>query len=70
MMQGLVGAGVPEMAATEVVRVFGSLRAGEQTETTDAIAHLTGRAGGSFADFARRHADVFGMGASASGRVA
>ena len=59
MVQGLVAAGVPETAATEVVRVFAALRAGEQAETTDAVARITGRTARSFADFARAYAAAF-----------
>jgi uncharacterized protein YbjT (DUF2867 family) len=59
MLQGLVAAGVPEGPATEVVAVFGALRAGDPTSATGTVADLTGRPAGSFADFARRHASVF-----------
>jgi uncharacterized protein YbjT (DUF2867 family) len=59
MVAGLVQAGFPIATATEVVAVFGALRAGAQESTTDTVARLTGRAAGTFAGFARRHAAAF-----------
>lgn len=59
MVGGLVGAGVPEVAALEVVRVFDALRAGRQDTTTDTVHRVTGHRPGSFGAMARRHATVF-----------
>lgn len=60
MVHGLVQAGVPAVAAAEVVRVFDALRAGDQRSTTDAVLRLTGRPAASVSAFVRRHAHAFG----------
>ena len=57
--QGMVEAGVPEWFAGNVATVFGRLREGIATPTTDAVRELTGDAPRSFGDFARDHASAF-----------
>lgn len=58
--QTLVGTGIPEFAAGQIVAVFGFLRQGAQDRTTDTVRALTGRKPRGFGDFARDHALLFG----------
>ncbi|WP_377640797.1 SDR family oxidoreductase [Oryzobacter terrae] len=58
---GLVGAGLPEQFAQEVVRVYESLRRGDQESTTDVVARVTGRPARSLAGFLHDHVDSFSM---------
>lgn len=64
--QALVEAGLPPLAAQQVVLVFEALRAGAQAETTDAVPALLGREARTFAEFARGHADLFRIDATAA----
>ena len=57
--QALVGRGVPEFAAAQVVTVMGLLRQGAQDLTTGTVRALTGREPRSFARFAHDHAGLF-----------
>jgi uncharacterized protein YbjT (DUF2867 family) len=57
--QAMVGAGMPEFVADQLVRIFGQLRQGAAEETTDTFEALTGRRPGGFAAFARDHAALF-----------
>ena len=57
--QALVGTGMPEFVAGQIVAVFGLLRQGIQDRTTDKVRALTGREPRSFARFARDHAGLF-----------
>ena len=58
----LVGAGVPEWYATNVVAQFGLLRAGTQADVRDVVRVLTGREPRSLGEFVRDHGDTFGAG--------
>jgi uncharacterized protein YbjT (DUF2867 family) len=58
-VEQMVGAGVPEWFATNVVTQFGLLREGTQAEAQDVVRVLTGREPRTVADFLRDHADVF-----------
>jgi uncharacterized protein YbjT (DUF2867 family) len=49
----MLAAGLPELAAEQVVAIFGQLRAGVAEETTETVAELTGRRPRSFSEFAR-----------------
>ena len=55
----LVGGGVPQFAAAQIVAVFDALRRGEQAETTRAVHTITGRAPRSLSAFAQEHTDAF-----------
>jgi uncharacterized protein YbjT (DUF2867 family) len=57
---GLVQSGAPEWLAAEMVTMFGELRTGLQSDTTGAVAALTGRAPRSVTDFAVEYAGAFG----------
>ena len=57
--QALIGAGMPEFVAQQIVALFGMLRQGAHERTTDAVRALTGREARSFAEFARDHAELF-----------
>ncbi len=57
--QALVGRGVPEFAAVQVVTIMGLLRQGAQDITTGTVRALTGRQPRSFARFARDNARLF-----------
>ena len=57
--QGLVGAGMPEFVAEQLVRIFGMLRRGVAEQVTDSVERLSGRPPRSFAQFAREHARLF-----------
>lgn len=58
--QALVGSGMPDFVAGQIVAVFGLLRRGVQDRTTDDVRRLTGREPRPFAEFARDSADLFG----------
>jgi uncharacterized protein YbjT (DUF2867 family) len=55
----LIGAGVPEWFATNVVTQFGLLRHGTQAEARDTVRRILGREPRSVAEFVRDHADAF-----------
>ncbi len=55
----LVGAGMPEWLATNMVRQFGLLRQGAQAESQDRVRVLTGREARSIGQWARDHAAAF-----------
>lgn len=57
--RALVGSGIPEFVAGQIVAVFGFLRRGFQDRTTGAVRALTGREPRTFARFARDHAGLF-----------
>lgn len=57
--QGLVGSGLPEFVAAQIVAIFGVLRQGAQARTTTVVGDLTGRQPRPFAQFARDRANVF-----------
>jgi uncharacterized protein YbjT (DUF2867 family) len=57
--QALLGSGMPEFVAGQIVAIFGFLRRGMQDRTTDAVRALTGREPGPFAQFAYEHAGLF-----------
>jgi uncharacterized protein YbjT (DUF2867 family) len=56
---GLTAAGLPDPVAHEVVRVYDSLRRGDQASTTDAVLRVTGRPATPLAAFAQAHASAF-----------
>lgn len=60
-LQALLGAGLPEFLAREVVDIYGRgyYREGKGAVTTSSIQELLGRPARSFGDFARDHADSF-----------
>ena len=57
--QALVGSGMPEFVAGQIVAIFGFLRRGAQERTTGVVRALTGREPRAFARFARDHAELF-----------
>jgi len=60
--QGLVGSGVPDFVAEQLVLLFGMLRRGVQARTTGAVRALTGRDPRTLARFLRENAGPFGKG--------
>ena len=56
----MLDAGLPPMIADSIVEVFALFRAGGMTRTTGTVRALTGREPGTFAQFARDHAALFG----------
>jgi uncharacterized protein YbjT (DUF2867 family) len=62
--QGLLAAGVPPWLAENIVKLYGELRAGVASETTNTVRRVTGRDPGTFAQFARAHAEAFQQPAS------
>lgn len=66
--QAMVGAGMPDFVAEQLVKVFGQLRQGVAERTTDTVESLTGRAPRDFAEFARDHARLFEPAAVGAGR--
>ena len=58
--QGMLDAGLPPMIADSIVEVFALFRAGGMARTTGTVRALTGREPGTFAQFARDHAALFG----------
>lgn len=57
--QSMVAAGMPEWMAGNVVTLFGILRSGVTAVTTETVRTVTGREPGTFARFAREHAQLF-----------
>jgi uncharacterized protein YbjT (DUF2867 family) len=57
--QGLIGAGLPEFVAEQLIMIFGQLRQGVAEQVTDGVYALTGSRPRSFAEFARDHAHMF-----------
>ena len=57
--QALVGTGLPEFVAAQIVALFGALRRGAYDRTTDSVRVLTGREPRPLAEFARDHAGFF-----------
>ena len=57
--QALVGAGLPEFVAQQLITLFGLLRRGAHEQTTATVRALTGHEPRSFAEFARDHAGFF-----------
>ena len=57
--QALVGAGIPEFVAGQLVTLFGLLRQGAYEQTTDAVSGITGREPRTLAAFVRDHAELF-----------
>jgi uncharacterized protein YbjT (DUF2867 family) len=66
--QGLVGAGLPDFVAGQVVNVFAMARRGAAEQVTDTVASLTGRPPRDIASFARDHARLFTPAAVGAGR--
>ena len=66
--QGMVQAGMPELVAEQVVKVFVMLREGAAEQVTTTVESLTGRAPRDFASFARDHADLFAPAAVGAAR--
>jgi uncharacterized protein YbjT (DUF2867 family) len=66
--QGMVQAGMPELVAEQVVKVFVMLREGAAEQVTTTVESLTGRAPRDFASFARDHADLFAPAAMGAAR--
>lgn len=60
----MVAAGLPEWLAGQIVLLWGELRRGAGSTTTDVVRVLTGHEPRSVADFARDHATAFGAPAS------
>jgi uncharacterized protein YbjT (DUF2867 family) len=58
--EALVGAGMPEFVAGQLVGMFGALRGGAHDTTTDAVRSLSGRKPRGLAEFVRDHAAAFG----------
>jgi uncharacterized protein YbjT (DUF2867 family) len=57
--QAMIGGGVPEFAAGQIVRIFARLRQGADRQVTATVQALTGNASRDFACFARDHAHLF-----------
>ena len=57
--QAMIGGGVPEFAAGQVVKIFAQLRQGADRQVTATVQALTGSAPRDFACFARDHAHLF-----------
>jgi uncharacterized protein YbjT (DUF2867 family) len=57
--QAMVGAGMPEFVADQLVKIFAQLRQGVAEATTDTVESLTSNPPRSFAVFARDHAELF-----------
>lgn len=55
----LVGAGLPEWFASNLVKLFELLRAGAGAHVTDDVHRLTGRPARTLTDFLQRHAPAF-----------
>ena len=65
--QGLVQAGLPDVVAEQVVKVFAMARRGVAEQVTAAVASLTGRPPRDVASFARDHARLFAPAPAAVG---
>lgn len=57
--QGLIGAGLPDSLAGQVVEVFEMLRRGAGERVTATVESLTGSPPRDFASFARDYAHLF-----------
>ena len=57
--QAMIGGGVPEFAAGQVVKIFAQLRQGADRQVTATVQALTGSAPRDFTCFARDHAHLF-----------
>ena len=57
--QALVGVGLPEFVAEQLITLFGILRQGAHERTTDTVRAMTGREPRTFAGFAHDHAGLF-----------
>jgi uncharacterized protein YbjT (DUF2867 family) len=57
--QAMIGAGMPEFVAGQIVAIFDQLRQGVAAQVTDAVEALTGRPPLHFGAFARDHACLF-----------
>jgi len=57
--EAMLQAGMPEFIAEFLVMLFGELRRGVATQTTDTVRSVTGRQPCSFAEFARDYAAAF-----------
>lgn len=57
--QAMLEAGMPELVAEQIVKVFALLRQGVAEQVTHTVESLTGRPPRSFAAFARDHAHLF-----------
>jgi uncharacterized protein YbjT (DUF2867 family) len=57
--QAMVGGGMPEFAAEQVIKIFEQLRQGADRQVTATVEVLTGSAPRDFASFARDHARLF-----------
>ena len=57
--QAMVGAGLPDFVAEQLVKIFGMLRQGVAETVTDTVESLTGAKPRTFAAFARDHARLF-----------
>jgi uncharacterized protein YbjT (DUF2867 family) len=65
----MIESGLPAFVAEQVVKVFGMLRRGVAEDVTDAVESLTGRAPGTFGEFARAHSHVFAAVEEGAGRL-
>lgn len=54
-MRALLDSGAPEWLASDLVTLFGKLRAGACATATDSVRELTGRPARTLADWAREH---------------
>jgi len=66
--QGMIQAGMPELVAEQVVKVFVMLREGAAEQVTTTVESLTGRPPRDFASFARDHAHLFAPAAVGAAR--
>jgi uncharacterized protein YbjT (DUF2867 family) len=57
--QAMIGGGMPEFAAEQVIKIFEQLRQGADQRVTATVEALTGSAPRDFASFARDHAGLF-----------
>ena len=69
-MQAMVGAGLPDAVAQQLVNIFVLSRAGVAEHVTSTVGDLTGRAPRGIAAFAREHARAFSPVAGRAGRSA
>jgi uncharacterized protein YbjT (DUF2867 family) len=58
--QGMVAAGLPKDVADAILAIFAVQRTGVMARTSETVLALTGREPGTFARFAREHAELFG----------
>lgn len=57
--QGLIGSGMPEFVADQIIAIFGYLRRGEQDRTSSIVRNLTGREPRGLGQFLQDHAGFF-----------